>query len=98
MSGHCAGGVGNGPASRALLGQVNEELERPQEAIRWYRLLRATELRTWGLEQIARVSEESGDLETARETWRTVVFNYSNGNQDHPRVVAASAALARLGG
>ncbi len=92
-----SGGQGD-DMTRALLGQVNEELARPQEAIRWYRLLRATELRTWGLEQIARVAEESGDVETARETWGTVVLNYSAGEQDHPRVIAASAALARLGG
>lgn len=84
--------------ARIFLGEINEQLSRPREAIRWYGLLRGTAMRTWGLEQIARVAEESGDVETARETWRTIVFNYSQAPQDHPRVAAANAALARLGG
>lgn len=92
-----SGGSGDDMA-RVFLGMVNEELNRPQEAIRWYRLLRSTAMRTWGLEQIARVAEEMGDAETARETWRSVVFNYSVGDADHPRVMAAKAALERLGG
>lgn len=92
-----SGGAGDEMA-RVLLGQVNERLGRPQDAIRWYRLLRSTPVRTWGLEQVARLAEEMGDAETAHETWETVVFNYTNGDADHPRVVAARANLARLGG
>jgi hypothetical protein len=39
-----------------------------------------------------------GDTEAARETWRQVVRNYTRGDADNVRVVAASEKLARLGG
>jgi len=84
--------------ARLLLGQVNERMGRTQDAMRWYSRLRSSFLRTWALEQYARLAEEAGDTETARETWRSVVHNYSVGDEEHARVVAARANLARLGG
>lgn len=80
------------------LGLVSEEVGRPQDALHWYGLLESTVASTWALEQRARVEEAMGDTESARETWRQVVRNYTRGDSDNPRVIAAPDNLARLGG
>jgi tetratricopeptide (TPR) repeat protein len=92
-----SGGLADGMA-RVWLAQVNEELGRSQDAIRWYGLLRNNYMRSWALEQRARVAEEMGDLELARESWAAVVHNYSGADEGLARAVAARAALERLGG
>jgi len=91
-------GGGGDMMARLWLGQANEELGRLQDAVRWYGLLRSTFLRTHALEQRARVAEELGDLEMARESWAAVVRNYSGADEGLARAETARAALERLAG
>lgn len=84
--------------ARLWLGQVNEELGRPHEAIEWYDLVYSSDFRTWVLEQKGRVAEESGDMETALDAWGQVVSNYRVADPGFERAEIARAALARVGG
>jgi len=83
---------------RLWLARANEELGRDQDAIRWYGLMRSTEFRSLAYERRARIAERTGDVDTARASWRMVASAYAQADPGHPGATAARAALERLGG
>ncbi len=90
---------GNGDMmARYWLGRVNEEAGRSQDAIRWYGLQRGTPLRTDAYARRARLAEQIGDTETARDSWALVHATLSHADPGHPVAAEAAAALERLGG
>lgn len=89
---------GNGDMlARMLLGEVNEELGRTEEAMRWYALLRGAPMRNYALERRARLAEQAGDLEAARVDWRMLALSLREADEGHALAAEAADAVARLG-
>ncbi len=89
-------GVGD-MMTRYWLGVANEEAGRTEEALRWYQLLTTADFRSISLTRAARLAEEAGNQDLARELWAAVATNYREADEGHPGAAEARAAVERLG-
>ena len=89
---------GNGDMiARVLLGEVNQELGRTGEAVRWYGLLRSTPLRNYALARRAPLTEDLGDLQAAGADWRMLAVSLRDADEGYALAAQAQQAAVRLG-